>query len=484
MRPDAGIAALSIAELRQAQISGDLSAVEIALDRLGALDLQHESLNAVVVWNAENVLAQATRIDARRRRGDALGTLAGIPVTVKDSFDVAGLPGSIGTSTTVHLATRDAPAIARWRAAGAVLLGKTNIPAYLDASDSANAVYGRTLNPWHPAHTAGGSSGGSAAAVAAGLSWGDLGSDLSGSIRVPSSWCGVFGHRPSTGLVSKRGHLPWPVHGLIDPTASAAGPIARSADDLLELFSTLVGADGPEGRIWKLQLPPPQFTSLAGLRVGVWRDDTSAPVDAETAEAFDALTDRLAAAGCVLTEIRQSVLATVDAERLFDRLIAHEISYGADLEAGILDASTNPLAGAPVAQAWADWDAQRRLRAEWEEVFEAVDIVLAPVTPVAAPPIDLVTRAGVTIELHGREESLARLIGRWSCMANLGMGPSTTIPVALGGRSGLPIGVQAIGRFGDDLSTLEFARLLARDGLVATLRPPPRVASRPQPAAD
>lgn len=479
MLPDAGITALSIAELRHAQNSGELSAVDIALDRLSALDLQQSALNAVVVWNAGDVLAQAADIDARRRRGDVLGALAGIPVTVKDSFDVAGLPGSIGTSTTVHLSTRDAPAVARWRAAGAVLLGKTNIPAYLDASDSANPVYGRTLNPWHAAHTAGGSSGGSAAAVAAGLSWGDLGSDLSGSIRVPASWCGVFGHRPSTGVVSKRGHLPWPVHGLIDPTASAAGPIARSADDLIELFSTLTGADGPEGRIWKLQLPPPLFTSLAGLRVGIWREDDSSPVDAETAEALDALTGRLSSAGCVLTEIHHSVLASSAAERLFDRLINHEISYGADLAAGILDESTNPQAGAPVAQVWADWDAQRRLRAEWERVFDAVDIVLAPTTPVAAPLIDLVTRARATVELNGRAEPLHRLIGRWSCMANLGMGPSTAIPVALGSRSGLPIGVQAIGRFGDDLSTLEFARLLARDGLVTTLRPPQEVAPRP-----
>lgn len=472
MRPESEVAGLSIAQLRLAQQRGELTAVEVALDRLQALEVQRDTVNAVVAWNPDDVLAQAAKVDARRRRGDPLGTLAGIPVTVKDSFAVAGLPGSIGTRETVHTSTQDAPAVARWRSAGAVLLGKTNIPAYLDAADSANPVYGRTLNPWSPAHTAGGSSGGSAAAVSAGLSWGDLGSDLSGSIRVPASWCGVFGHRPSTGVVSKRGHLPWPIHGLIDPTASAAGSIARTADDLIELFTALAGADGPEARIWRLDLPPARFTGLAGLRIGLWRDEASAPIDAETAGALEDLASQLLAAGCTLQEIRHSVLATGEAERLFDRLINHEISYGADLDHGRLDAPAATWTGASVAEAWADWDAQRRLRAEWERVFDTVDIVLAPSTSMAAPPIDQVTTPGVTVQLNGRAEPLARLIGRWSCMANLGMGPSTAIPVALSAGSGLPLGVQAIGRFGDDLSTLTFASLLAAEGLLPQLRPP------------
>ncbi|MDF2443905.1 MAG: amidase [Subtercola sp.] len=465
---------LSISGLRDAQRSGRLSAVEIADVQLAAVEASATGLNAVVVWDPDAVRQQARDIDAARQRGEPLGALAGIPLTVKDSFDVAGLDGSIGVPSSVHRASVDSPSVARLRAAGAVLLGKTNIPAHLDAPDSANEVYGRTLNPWDGARTAGGSSGGSAAAVSAGLSWGDLGSDLAGSIRVPASWCGVFGHRPSTGIISKRGHLPWPLGARIDPSASAAGPLAQTAADLRELFDVLAAPEHPESRVWRLDLPVSRFdvragagaaggAGLTGLRVGVWRGEPSAPVDDETAGVLDDLVRRLVAAGCTIVEVRRSPLATADAEALFGRLIEHEISFGASLADGRLDTPGSSTAGAPMSAVWADWDAQRRLRDQWESSLDdlGVDVVLAPVTPSVAPLVGQIT-----------DENLRRAVGRWSCMSNLSMGPSTTIPVALGSRTGMPVGVQAIGRFGDDLTTLAFAGLLEKRGLIERLRPP------------
>ncbi|OOB90832.1 amidase family protein [Rathayibacter sp. VKM Ac-2630] len=446
----------SIAGLLSAFADGRLSAVEVAADRLAAVAAQS---GTVVAWDENAVLAAAASVDERRRRGRPLGPLAGVPLTVKDSFEVAGLDGSVGTASTVHRSRADAPAVAALRAADAVILGKTSVPAYLDSFDTANEVHGRAPNPWGDGLSAGGSSGGSAAAVASGLSWGDLGSDLSGSIRVPAAWNGVCGHRPSSGVISKRGHLPWPVDTRLEPSASAAGPLARSAGDTETLFAVLAGSvsRGP----WRLALPAPSFSRVRELRVGLWLSEETAPVDDETAQALAELADDLRTVGATVIDLGPSVLGTPEAEELFDRLIVHEISFGADLSgpAG-LDAVGDTGAGAPISRAWADWDAQLRLRDEWERVFEQVDVVLAPTVPFAAPVVSVA-------------QADKRVIGRWSCMANLGAGPSTVLPIGLGSRSGLPIAAQLIGAHGHDLATLRAARLVADEGLVPrTLRAP------------
>ncbi|MCJ1703187.1 amidase [Rathayibacter sp. VKM Ac-2926] len=432
----------SIAELRAALAVGAVSAVEVAADRLAAVAAQS---GTVVAWDEAAVLRAAASVDERRRRGEPLGALAGVPLTVKDSFDVAGLDGSVGTAESVHRSVADAPAVAALRAADAVILGKTAVPPFLDSFDTAGALHGRAVNPWGAQLTAGGSSGGSAAAVASGLSWGDLGSDLTGSIRVPAAWNGVCGHRPSSGVISKRGHLPWPVGTRLEPSASAAGPIARSADDTAALFAVLAGSvsSGP----WRLALPEPRFSRLSELTVGLWLAEESAPVDDETAAALAGLAERLRAAGATVVDLGPSVLGTAEAEALFDRLVLHEISYPGG-------------PGAPVAQVWADWDEQLRLRAEWERAIAGVDVVLAPVVPFAAPAFPLA-------------EADRRAIGRWSCLANLAMGPSTVLPIGLGATSGLPLAAQLIGAHGDDLATLGAARLLAAEGLAPpTLRAP------------
>ncbi|MWV58586.1 amidase [Rathayibacter sp. VKM Ac-2754] len=446
----------SIAELRTALAAGQVSAVEVASDRLAAVA---EHPTTVVAHDPEAVLRAAASIDERRRRGEPLGALAGVPITVKDAFEVEGLVGSVGTPGSLHPSRSDAPAVAALRSADAVILGKTNVPAFLATLDTVNDVYGRTPNPWGAGLSAGGSSGGSAAAVASGLSWGDLGSDLVGSIRVPAAWNGVCGHRPSNGVISKRGHLPWRTGTLLEPSCSVAGPIARSADDLAVLFGVLAGTASPGP--WRLALPAPRFATLGELRVGLWLSEASAPVDDETAEALEALAERLGTAGVTTRVIRDSVLATPDAEQLFDRLVQHEIAYGAALDgtAEGLDSVGDPAAGAPAAQVWADWDAQLRLRDRWKEVFADVDVVLAPTVPFAAPA------APVAPEDE-------RAISRWSNVANLATGPSTVLPIGLGSSSGLPIGAQLIGAHGHDLSTLAAARLLAEEGLVPrTLRP-------------
>jgi amidase len=440
---------LSIARLREAQEARELSAVEIAQEFIVAV--LRDDTNAVVERDDQDVLDQARRIDDRRAAGEDLGPLAGIPLTIKDSFAVAGLRSSVGTADSRRPVTQDAPAVALLRTAGGVMLGKSNVSEGLASSHTDNPLYGRTANPWNAARTAGGSSGGSAAAVAGLLSCGDLGSDLSGSIRVPAAWCGVYGHRPSTGFVSKRGHLPWPLDTALEPTVSAAGPLARSADDLLELFSVLATPDAP----WRLGLPASP-ERLAGLRVGLWPQASGVPIDGETSDAVAAFADRLARAGCRVDRVDASVLESDRVEELFARLVDVELSYSEHAP---------PLA-VSMAEVWSLWDEQRAVRARWERLFDTVDVVISPVVGFAAP---IVHGPGAVSVDDRRDE-----IGRFSRLANLVMGPSTVMPIGIGAESGMPIAMQAIGRHGDDLRTIGFARLCADEGVAGPLGPPLR----------
>ncbi len=431
----------TIAALVELQRRGQATAVEVTSGALARIAAGRS--NAVIVVDPEGALHAAAAIDRRRAAGLPLGALAGVPVTVKDSFAVAGMHTCDGSPDAVAVAAADAPAVARLREAGAIIVGKTNVPTHLADLQSQNALHGRTLNPHDPRRTPGGSSGGAAAAVAAGLSSGDVGSDLGGSIRVPAAWCGVVGHRPSNGVVSKRGHLPWPLDGRVDVTASAAGPIARTAADARALLQVMAGAAGAEARVWQAVLPPSRVTSLKTLRIGFWTEP-SLPIDAETGDALEAVVTALAAAGASVTSVTGSPLADADAASLYKRLTEHEIAW------------TVPVVrSAPIDEVWADWDRQRRIRDAWESSLDEanVDLVIAPVVPHTAP-------------VHSNEP-LPPDAGRWSITANLGTGPSTVVPLGLGAHSALPVAAQLIGRYGDDLTTLGVAELLEASGLSA-----------------
>jgi amidase len=353
---------------------------------------------------------------------------------VKSSFGAVGLSAAVGTAESRVPARSDAPSVARLRAAGAVLLGTTTVPPMLDGYHADSPLGGRTANPWDLGRTPGGSSGGAAAAVAAGFSWGDLGSDLSGSIRVPAAFCGVPAHRPSQGAVSKRGHLPWPLDAFVEPPLSAAGPIARSVADVAHLFEVLRRTD-PEATA----VAPPTITGLRGLRVGVWREEPGGGCDPEVDAVLDGFVAAVEAAGCTLVPIPPSVLGTPDADALFDRLLELELRFGA-------------TDGPPVTAAWADWDAQRRIRAEWARAVAHVDVVVAPAVSVVAP-------------VHGAVQADATLrarIGRWSTMTNLAAVPCTVLPVGLDPLTRMPVAVQVIAPFGRDRDALAAAALLER----------------------
>jgi amidase len=428
----------SIAALRDAQRSGSTTAEEIVARHLERI--ASDPVGAVVESDAAAALSAARDVDGARAAGSPLGPLAGIPLTIKDSFAVAGMHASVGLPESRLRTDADARAVAALRAAGAVIVGKTNVPDMLDSYDTSSTLYGRTTNPWDPSRIAGGSSGGSAAAVAAGLSLGDLGSDLSGSIRVPSAWCGVYGHRPSSGVISKRGHLPWSLDAQMEPPTSAAGPIAGSAADLTELFEVLAGS--VEAGPWRLDLPRSRVDSVRGVRVGLWLDAWEAPVDDETSGALLDFAARVTTAGATVLAIPDPGLGSRESAALFERLVDIELSHGGS-------------GGVSAADIWAAREAQAEARATWETIFDSVDVVVAPVTPFVAPP------SGDASTPENRSA-----VGRWSCISNLSQGPSTVVPLALGARSGMPIGAQIMARHGDDRSTLGFARASAAAGLL------------------
>ncbi len=260
-----------------------ISPVELVQAHLRQIEAHNPRLNAFVTVLADEALQAARRAEMAVTRGDALGLLHGVPVTVKDSFDMAGLPTLCGSRfRSGHRADADATAVARLRAAGAIILGKTNTPELLFHYESDNFLTGRTNNPWDVERTAGGSSGGEGAAIAAFCSAGGIGSDGGGSIRIPAHFCGIAGLKPTPGRVPGTGHFPAIGHpgGLL----GVAGPMARSARDVQLLFAALAGYDSQDPFSVPLPLRVPE---TSGLRVGVWPQFYDVPVQASMRAAVD-----------------------------------------------------------------------------------------------------------------------------------------------------------------------------------------------------
>lgn len=251
---------------------GEISSLALTegyIDRIIKLD---ESINAVPVRTFERAISDAKRADEATARGESLGPLHGVPMTIKESYVMAGTPTTWGLEAFRHnVAGEDGLAVQRFRNAGAHFLGKTNVPANLADFQSYNTIYGTTNNPRDLSRTPGGSSGGSAAAIAAGMSALEAGSDIGGSIRNPAHFNGVFGHKPTWGVVPQSGHEL--VAGAPDSDLSVCGPIARDARDLQLALAVMSGPTAREAIGWKLNLPTADISSLSNLRVAVWHTD-------------------------------------------------------------------------------------------------------------------------------------------------------------------------------------------------------------------
>lgn len=459
--------------------SGTLSARELVTASVDLIDARDGELGAFTDSDRSAAIAAAASVDEARARGAGLPPLAGVPFSVKDPFDAAGLRASHGRLSDSRVSTRDAPVVRRLRDAGAIVVGKTNVPVFLDDHQASNPDFGVTRNPWDPRRSPGGSSGGSGAAVAAGMSSIDLGSDLAGSLRIPTAWCGLFGHKPSTGIVPKTSHMPWPEGGLLEPLVSAVGPMTRSARDLRLFLDQMIGADGPDARAWRLELPPPRVTGLAGLRVGLWLDDEYAHVDDETRAMISAFALALEGEGARIVPLQAPPGSGRAGDDLFVRLQAGEVVHGfADEDFARHEdlARTGAVFSVEVTQSLRTGldalERQRSIAGAWDrEVFDHVDVVLCPAAPIAAPTLSAHPAAEREIviddEVFGSDQ-----IGAWSRLTLLPRCAATVVPLGPGPRSGLPIGAQLVSAYLEDLTAIQVAIDAEATGLIAYMPPP------------
>jgi len=463
-------------ELASALKARKVSSVELVEDAIARIETADASINAVVVRDFDNARAQARAADAAIASGET-GPLLGVPVTVKEAFDVAGLPTTWGLpSVWEAVAEEDAVVVTRLKRAGAVVLGKTNVPTMLADWQCANPLYGETSNPWRSALTPGGSSGGGAAALAAGFVSLEYGSDLAASLRAPASFCGVYAHKPTRGLVPPRGFAPpgaprGPIASTID--LSALGPMARSAADLELALAVTAGPDTPDDLAWRLDLPPARKGKLEDYRVLVLDEHPAIPTSRAVRDAIEQRAQALTRAGCAVA--RSSPLAPdlLEISVLFVELLLSQFSADssdeafaqAREEADRLGANADPLAAAGV-RAWAlshrAWvrDDRRRLGVaiRWRQLFETVDVVLCPAMPTNAFPRQSPEQHRGVLDVDGRAMPYdAQPL--WAAVATVTGQPSTVVPLGLDG-AGLPVGAQVIGPYLEDLTALRFAQLM------------------------
>ena len=465
---------------------GELGARELLDHLLARIDLHNSAINAVVMQDRDAARACADAADAARltanKNGQPLPPLHGLPMTVKESFQVRGWPHTWGIpALRDNLATQDALAIQRLRAAGANVFGKTNVPIRLADFQSYNAVYGTTQNPWRSGHTPGGSSGGSAAALAAGFTTLELGSDIGGSIRNPAHFCGVFGHKPTWGLLPPRGHS---VADTLAPSdISVIGPLARSADDLATAVRLLAGPDVLEADGLQLDLPELD-APLKGLRIAVWGDDPICPVSSAVRDRLQAVAATLAAQGAQVDDqarpefkpghshrVYQALLQSAMAARLpddaFDALVAQAAQHdSADQSPAAMTARWQTLR----ARDWLRLNEQRtQLRWAWHRFFQRHDFLLAPVMPSTAFAHDHSPEDQRTVMVDGRPQDYFSQIF-WAGLAGVAYLPATVVPAGLA-PDGLPVGIQIIGPAYGDLRTIGLAQRLQALGF--GFQPPP-----------
>ncbi|GAA5117294.1 amidase [Pseudonocardia adelaidensis] len=482
----AGPAFRSAVELVEAMEAGAVSAVELAEQAIARIERHDGTLNAVCVPDFERALEAARAADAARTRGEAR-PLLGVPMTVKESFHVAGLPTTWGIPEFAgFVPDSDAVAVQRVKAAGAVVLGKTNVPFALGDMQSYNAIYGTTGNPWDAQRTPGGSSGGSAAALAAGYGALSIGSDIGGSLRNPAHYCGVYAHKPSLGLLPLRGHTPPDVPVVpAESDLAVIGPMARTAADLKLLLDVLAGPDPlGAGVAYRLALPEARHDELGGYRVLVVDSHPLIPSASSVRAAIDAVAAGLAAAGAKVE--RESPLLPDQAEtaRVYARLLMStlgarfpvEVYEHVRAEAGQLADDDRSLTAERVRGAVAshrDWlaaDAQRAvLRQQWRDLFAEFDVVLYPVMPTPAFPHDHSPMGTRRIDVDGADHDYFDQIALAGVATLPGL-PATSLPIGTSDE-GLPIGVQAIGPMFGDRTTIRFAELVERE--LGGFRPPP-----------
>jgi amidase len=473
----ADLAYRSAKELSALLAQKKVSSVELLEHSIKRIETFDPRINVVVVRDFDRAHDAAKAADEALARGERQ-PLLGIPMTVKEQYNVAGLPTTWGIPGFKDWKpTEDSVAVARLKAAGAVILGKTNVPVILGDWQSFNDIYGTTNNPWDVARTSGGSTGG-AAGLAAGYVSLEMGSDLGGSIRIPAHFCGVCGHKPSRNLIPGRG-TQYPKDELPSFLDMAVlGPLARTPGDLSLVLDVVSGPDESEAIGYRLALPPARHDNLKSFRVLVIDTHPLVPTSSPVRASLERLSDQLTKAGAKVAHRSLSLPDLAEQARVYARLVLGVASakWPADFynttakAASALSPSDDSLWAARLRGAtmsyrdWFDTDQHRvRLLRQWRELFREWDVVLCPPASVPAFPHDhnpdFTARR---IEVDGQSVDYVDLLLAWSGVANLPDLPATVVPLQRS-ETGLPIGVQIIGPHLEDRTTIAFAGLVERE---------------------
>ena len=478
---------VSVTQAAEALRGKQISSRELTGDLLDRIETFNTDLNAVVTLDPERALAAATGADEALSRGEAYGPLHGVPCCVKDTFEVAGMRTTAGSRNLAeYMPAKDADVVMKLRAAGAIILGKTNTPPFGGDWQTSNDIFGTTNNPWDLARTPGGSTGGGAAAVAAGLEYFTVGSDLGGSVRGPAHFCGVYGHRASLNVVSLRGHIPpYPVNPLPDADLLvAAGPLARTATDLRLALTVVGGPGGDDAKAYRWSLPPARRQAFRDYRIGYVFDDPACPVSTEVLTALLGVLQVLERLGVSARrgwprgldpsghrEIYEYIAATYRAPAFTERRLKVLRERAANPEGGLGDIFAKALTQ-PVRYYQRALRSRAEARLLWQDYFRDFDAFLAPVTFVAAFPHDLSTQQSSRILQTDQGPRPYLDLPFWCSFASLAGLPVTVAPIGQT-PSGLPVGLQIIGPYLEDATPIDIAlRLADHVGFHPPSRPP------------
>lgn len=465
----------------------DISSVEL-LDHFIARHKAHNGkLNAIVATDFERARAMAEEADHAMSRGEIWGPFHGLPMTIKDAYETEGLVTTGGSpSLASHVPARDADAVARIKASGAIVFGKTNLPLFSGDLQSFNDVYGQTNNPWDVSRVPGGSSGGAAAALAGGLTPLELGSDIGGSIRTPSHFCGTFGHKPSYDLVPMRGHVPGPPGALSKTDLGVGGPMGRTARDLEIALTMLMGADEFDAIAYEPALPEPRARDPRELTIACWFDDDFCPVEAENVKLMENAADALEKAGAkVIRDARPEGFDFAHAFEVYFLMLNAIVTQGMpqhvlDMMKDVAEKASPDDKSHLALQCRGAWltmhewsmlsEMRAQMRARWAEFFETYDAVLMPPVPVAAFEHDHTPSFhDRRLTINGKERLYTDLLC-WAGLPLIAYLPATCAPVGRT-KAGLPVGVQIVGPYLEDFTTIAIAAMLERE--LGGFTPPP-----------
>lgn len=462
---------------------GEVSSIDLTKHILNRIEKYNPAINAVVTVLKDDALTRARAADQTLAKGEIWGPLHGVPCTVKDTFEMANVLTTAGVPALAkHIPKRNAVVVERLLRAGAVIIGHTNVPFMASDLQSYNEIFGTTNNPWDHERTPGGSTGGGAAALAAGLSYLSIGSDIGGSIRTPSNFCGVFGHKTSLNIIPARGHIP-PLPGVLFPPGNLGvmGPLARSAADLKLALKVFGGPDPDEAIAYSWTLPPSRGTHLSDYRIGYILDDPLCPVIPEVKEVLVKAIEAFHKNGAKLEEGWPSGVNPSGQYETYRFLLAATYAYL--LQDDQIEVSRELAAkkdGSDDARyAWA-WTAPHKhfqmanvermtARAVWQDYFRTHDAFLLPTTFIPAfhhdhsEPLD--KRRFNTSE--GSRPYLDILF--WISFATLTGLPATTAPIGLT-KDGLPVGLQIIGPYLEDATPIDLAGILTE--IIGGFQPP------------